>query len=367
MRRVIWVAPNYNHYKRQFLARLASDDLNITVLAGRSQKASGYVDAREADPVRHLTVVEVPCTKQQFGTKWVAYSALLKHVRSQAPDHVLMPAERKFMGLIIFAFLLKLWFRFRLVSYNHPLVGKHIKQAGPLDRLLSRLIFSLYDRVIFYTEQSRDWAVKNLSLNRTKTGYASNTLAVASDALDDHVPGYDTTRPVILFIGRLVPIKGLDVLLDYFEAVQKTLPAAELVIIGDGPERPLVEAAVARNSSIHWRGALVDEPAIAEQMKDARCVFIPGASGLSVMHAFAYGKPYLTLGDDDILHGPEIDYLKDGINGYLLSGYFEDNTAKIAALLNKPQLYNDLSQHARATAKAHSIELWCKMMKQNLQ
>ena len=47
--------------------------------------------------------------------------------------------------------------------------------------------------------------------------------------------------PVIAFGGRLVWEKGADILLGAFAQVRKRVPAARLLIAGDGPERPALE------------------------------------------------------------------------------------------------------------------------------
>jgi glycosyltransferase involved in cell wall biosynthesis len=43
--------------------------------------------------------------------------------------------------------------------------------------------------------------------------------------------------PIVAFAGRLVPIKGVDVLVRAFAQVKAKVPAARLLIAGDGPER----------------------------------------------------------------------------------------------------------------------------------
>lgn len=43
------------------------------------------------------------------------------------------------------------------------------------------------------------------------------------------------------FAGRFVPEKGVEVLLDAFEIVLTRLPEARLLLVGDGPERPVIE------------------------------------------------------------------------------------------------------------------------------
>jgi len=45
----------------------------------------------------------------------------------------------------------------------------------------------------------------------------------------------------LVFLGRLVPWKGVDIVLEVFAEVKKQTPSAELWIIGDGPERPRLQ------------------------------------------------------------------------------------------------------------------------------
>ncbi|MGW4679179.1 glycosyltransferase family 4 protein [Micromonospora taraxaci] len=59
---------------------------------------------------------------------------------------------------------------------------------------------------------------------------------------------------VILFVGRLAPAKGLDTLLSAFAAFAD--PAARLVIVGQGPQRSLVDRAAAADPRIRVLGAL---------------------------------------------------------------------------------------------------------------
>jgi glycosyltransferase involved in cell wall biosynthesis len=61
------------------------------------------------------------------------------------------------------------------------------------------------------------------------------------------------------FVGRLVPEKGVDVLVEAFARVVSDLPQASLVIVGEGPERPRLErliAALKLNRSVTLKGRL---------------------------------------------------------------------------------------------------------------
>jgi glycosyltransferase involved in cell wall biosynthesis len=42
--------------------------------------------------------------------------------------------------------------------------------------------------------------------------------------------------PTVIFVGRLIQVKGVDVLVKAFAEVMRQLPAAQLLIVGDGPE-----------------------------------------------------------------------------------------------------------------------------------
>jgi len=48
--------------------------------------------------------------------------------------------------------------------------------------------------------------------------------------------------PVVACVGRLAPEKNLDVLLSAFEAVQRAVPTARLLLVGDGPLRAELQA-----------------------------------------------------------------------------------------------------------------------------
>ena len=61
------------------------------------------------------------------------------------------------------------------------------------------------------------------------------------------------------FVGRLVPEKGVDILIEAFARVVRDLPQAKLVIVGEGPERPRLERLIAASNlsrSVTLKGRL---------------------------------------------------------------------------------------------------------------
>jgi phosphatidyl-myo-inositol dimannoside synthase len=69
-------------------------------------------------------------------------------------------------------------------------------------------------------------------------------------------------RPMILSVSRMVPRKGQDVLIDALPLVQRAVPEAVLVLVGDGADRATLEGRVSSarlGPSIVFAGEVTDE------------------------------------------------------------------------------------------------------------
>lgn len=65
-------------------------------------------------------------------------------------------------------------------------------------------------------------------------------------------------------------------------------------------------------------GAINDNYLSALLLENADVHVIAGEVGLAIVHGFAFGLPMITCRPtpDGPYHGPEIEYLKDGYNGF---------------------------------------------------
>ena len=93
---------------------------------------------------------------------------------------------------------------------------------------------------------------------QSKIRVIGNPIPVASvtRASDD-----GTGRKRVIAVGRYVPQKGFDLLLDAFALIAETYPDWDLAIIGEGPERPRLEAQVRRlqlETRISLKGVVPD-------------------------------------------------------------------------------------------------------------
>ncbi len=106
------------------------------------------------------------------------------------------------------------------------------------------------------------------------------------------------SSPRAAFVGRLAPEKGLRTLIEAWPHVRAAFPGARLSLIGEGPERPALEAQ-ARSSSltlgpeqaVEMPGAVADVTAI---LRDADLFVLPSTEegmSISLLEAMALGIP----------------------------------------------------------------------------
>jgi glycosyltransferase involved in cell wall biosynthesis len=102
----------------------------------------------------------------------------------------------------------------------------------------------------------------------------------------------------LCFLGRLVPLKGVDLLLRAFSEVVAELPDAELEIVGDGPQRAELEelaTALGLTDRVVFRGWL-DPSGCVEALGRCDVFVFPSlqeAGGVAVLEAMAAGRPVI--------------------------------------------------------------------------
>lgn len=103
-------------------------------------------------------------------------------------------------------------------------------------------------------------------------------------------------KKIILFIGNLVKIKGVDVLIEAFRMVREKDDNVELIIIGNGPEKLILEQQ-ARNCGIykkvHFLG-VKDHNKIPLYINSANIIVLPSryeGRPVLILEALACGRP----------------------------------------------------------------------------
>lgn len=157
----------------------------------------------------------------------------------------------------------------------------------------------------------------------------------------------------ILFLGRLDPRNGLDILLKAFPRVLDRWPHTRLLIVGDGPLRLFYEnlAGPLLNRSIFFEGQI--NQARPRYFATSHVFCYPAAKasfGITLLEAMAAGTPVVATDNRGFR-----DIIRHGINGLLVA---EDHPAALAdtlvKILRDKQLAVKLAEEGRREAGRYS-------------
>ena len=170
-------------------------------------------------------------------------------------------------------------------------------------------------------------------------------------------------RPYVLAVGRLVPQKGLDVLIEAFAT--SALADLDLVIAGDGPERERLRERAAQlrlAQRVHLAGA-VDRAGIASLLAGARAFALPSRGepfGIALLEAMAAGVPAVATRAGGV---PE--FARDGENALLVR---VDDPQELAAALDRVDMNAEVREALVRGGRATADELrWERIARRYLQ
>ena len=159
-------------------------------------------------------------------------------------------------------------------------------------------------------------------------------------------------EPVVLFVGRLVEKKGAEYLIRAMAHVERAVPGARLVVVGDGPLRAPLEAEAGR--LLQGAQFLGRQPPaeVRAWMSRARVFCVPSVTatsgdregfGVVFLEAQAMGTPIVSSCSGGI---PEA--VADGETGFLLPERdVEGLAARITALLSDDATWGAMSQRGQ--------------------
>lgn len=195
--------------------------------------------------------------------------------------------------------------------------------------------------------------------------------ALTNKELREVVPDYGrglSTPARLAYVGRLSSEKGVDVLIDAFDLLQRegVHPMPELTIIGDGPERQTLENQVRSfpcGESIRFTGQLDRAALNATLARVDFCVQPSLTEGFSKawLDAFVHGLPVLTsnVGAAASVIG------RNGERGWLVPpGDVRALATMLRTILDKPGDWYPLRQRCRAYVEGKTLEVWAQTIGQ---
>lgn len=216
-----------------------------------------------------------------------------------------------------------------LWTFGYDPVRGFDPRRDPRDTIRA-LLYEAADAVVFYWNEGREVVEREIG-RRRKFFVAPNTLdtgrlfQIREGLLRESRPAVRrqlglNERPHFSYVGRLVPDKEVERLLDAWAVGRCDASGWTLGIVGDGPSRrPLEERAQRLGlTGVRFWGAITDDVQVARHLFASDAILIPGRLGLAVVHAFCFGAPVISQAKAASFHGEGIGYLADGINGFLV-------------------------------------------------
>lgn len=159
-------------------------------------------------------------------------------------------------------------------------------------------------------------------------------------------------KRTILYFGRIIPIKGVDILIKAFKKLEVEIEGVRLLIAGDGDFKPFCEdlAQELNLKDVRFLGAIPFEKAVSYYAISDVFVLpscLRGQSeawGLVINEAMSMGKPIVTT--DAV--GAAYDIVKNGVNGYVVkNGDVDDLYSALKRILSDDELIERMGRNSR--------------------
>lgn len=228
-----------------------------------------------------------------------------------------------------------------MIYWNH---GINLSTPNAVwKNLIFHLIHRISSAVILYSDRQLKYIWRR---DRKKTFIAWNTLCFSREDSEQVASPEEVKRKygikerrVLMYISRILPYKGLDILLDNFTDATDLA----LVVVGGGlceEQKAKIDAC----AHYYYLGERYEKD--VDEIYHMGDIFsTPGHIGLAVNQAMYWGKPVVVL---NRRHAPEICYLRDGENGFIVDSV-EQLKAKVLQLAHDDELLKRVSQEARKT------------------
>lgn len=356
--RIAIVQRRLTHYRvplfERLRAALAQAGCDLVLVHG--QPSPGEADKRDGGEIAWAR-----CVRNRYvpaGAKYLCWQPLPEAVRRA--ELVIITQENSLLS------------NYPLLFRRRP--GQRVAFWGHGANLQSGGAHGLRERFKRWTGNRVDWWFAYTQLSSrlvAEAGFPAERITVLNNAVDTSALVRDRSAidagqiarlratlgfgdaPVGAFLGSLYADKRLDFLLAAAQRIRAAIPGFRLLVIGDGPERGKVDRWQREHPWVRWVGARSGREKMAH-LATAQVLLNPGAVGLVMLDAFAAGVPLATT--DCRIHGPEIAYLCNAVNGIMTSDRVEAYAEAVARLLRDPAQHARLCEACLAGAAQYSIE-----------
>lgn len=361
MRKVVIIYKTIPQYRSRFFElvreRLAQMDVEFVLLYGQP----GRVDALKKDTIEFSWAVKVPSFIWEIRNIEIYWQPVLGYLK----DADLVIVEQATKLLVNYVLLMRNAFRIQKMAFwGH---GKNFQSnsTNVLAEWVKRLVSTHVHWWFAYNDLSaaivqelgfppdRITSVQNAIDTRQLTDMfhrlPPQKVEEVRSELGIHTPN------VAIYTSGIYPEKRIPFLLDALQKIRKQVPDFQMIFIGAGIDAGLVQQAAIENPWIHYIGPKFDSEKVP-YFAVSKLFLMPGLVGLGVLDAFAFETPLITTRIP--FHSPEIDYLKNNINGIVLD---DANNAQayadvVVQLLHDEPRRQNLVAECRIAREKYTVE-----------
>jgi Glycosyltransferase len=224
--------------------------------------------------------------------------------------------------------------------------------SGSVGRVIERLTMRLPDGIVAISQKTRGDLIK---------------CKVRPERIDVIPVGIDLERIIkiapaarttdVLFAGRLIHEKRVDLLLNAIAIAKTEVPMISCAIVGDGPERGTLEDLAARlglDESVTFTG-FVDQDVLTAHMKSSKVFVLPSVRegfGLVIIEANACKLPVISIRHE---MSAARELVRDGVNGFLIGKISPREIAEaILKLVTDDALREQLAENGFEMSKKYA-------------
>lgn len=341
MKRVVILETQLKHYRASFVTQLASTlrERDVELVVGYSHG--------DHDSVELPTTLGVKLPIRTWLNRRLVFQSAWRLARDA--DLVIVSQENRLLFNYILIALSRLGVK-RVAYWGHGY--NHQAERPGFSEWFKRTLLRRVDWWFAYTSEVAPYleshgvrpdhitVVHNtIDVEAMRAAIATTDVAAVRATL-----GIDRDARIGVYCGALSSAKQIGFLVDAAAELRRLVPTFELIVVGDGPERGMIEAIARYRPFVHVVGPAFDAQRAA-YFAIAEIAMLPARAGLGIVDAFAAGIPVATT--DRSGHGPEREYLRPGVNSIATPFDVDQYARAIAAVLANR---DDLARGARATA-----------------
>ncbi|MDD3319929.1 MAG: glycosyltransferase [Paludibacter sp.] len=327
MYKVVILNRSLIQYRRIFFdllkKELNKDDIELELIYGKGGNEKKAIK----DEIDIDWATFVPNKTINIGKTDLTWQPCLKYVKNK--DLVVVDSENKLLINYVLMFQ-RLFAKRKLAFWGH---GRNLQDdPNSLKNRFKYLFIDKCDWWFGYTKGTKQF-LKSKNFPEEKITVLQNT--IDTKGLRNHylqIKDVDSNKLKIelgipengftaIYCGAMYPEKNFDFILETCYRLRREIADFNMIFIGSGTEAEKIAKVADDNKWIHYVGPKFGYDRV-KYFKIAQIQLLPFYVGLGVVDSFALETP--TISTSNPHHGPEIEYLENGVNGLISNDNLED-------------------------------------------